>query len=61
MPDNDLSIYDATMIAEGVQEADEDTQITAWQKLHDTGVAYQLQGSFGRMAQHLIEQGVIEA
>lgn len=61
MPDKELSIYDATMIAEGAQEADEDTVIAAWQKLHDTGVAYQLQGSFGRMAARLVEQGVITA
>lgn len=61
MPDKELTIFDATMIAEGVQEADEETVIAAWQKLHDTGVAYQLQGSFGRMAARLIEQGVIAA
>jgi len=46
------------MIAEGVEDADQDTQIEAWQKLIDTGVAWQLQGSFGRMAASLIEQGI---
>ena len=33
--------------------------IEAWQFLHDTGLAYQLQGSFGRMARDLIAQGII--
>lgn len=51
--------YTAVMIAEGVEPADEDTQIEAWQHLHDTGLAYQLQGCFGRMAQHLLNEGVI--
>ena len=54
-----MDITSAVMIAEGVDEADEDTQIEAWQLLHDTGVAYQLQGFFGRTAQALIAQGII--
>jgi len=54
----ELDIFTATMIAEGVDEADEDTQIRAWQKLIDTGVCWQLQGWFGRTAQNLIENGV---
>lgn len=53
-----MDIFSATMIAEGVEQADEETQIAAWQKLIDTGVAWQLQGSFGRMAAHLIEEGI---
>lgn len=51
--------FTATMIAEGVEDADEETTIAAWQHLHDTGLAYQLQGSFGRMAQHLLNEGII--
>lgn len=53
--------YTATMIAEGVEEATEVRQIEAWQYLHDTGLAYQLQGWFGRRAQDLISQGIIHA
>ena len=47
------------MIAEGAQEADEDTTLAAWQLLHDTGVGYQLQGRFGRALRDLIEQGLV--
>tara|TARA_R100000654_G_scaffold63254_1_gene90494 strand:+ start:775 stop:975 length:201 start_codon:yes stop_codon:yes gene_type:complete len=54
-----ISNYDAVMIAEGVIEADEDKQIEAWQHLVDTGLAWSLQGWFGRTAMDLIEQGVI--
>ena len=56
-----MNIFEATMIAEGVDEADEETQIEAWQTLVDTGVAWQLQGWFGRTATDLINQGVITA
>lgn len=49
----------AVMIAEGVEDADEAGTIAAWQHLVDSGVVWQLQGSFGRTARHLIEQGVI--
>ena len=52
--------FTAVGIAEGFIDADSDEQIVeAWQLLHDTGLAYQLQGSFGRMAYELIERGII--
>lgn len=51
--------FTATMIAEGAIEADYDETVEAWQHLHDTGLAYQLQGWFGRTAQSLLKQGVI--
>lgn len=52
--------YTATGIAEGwIPTDDEDRVVEAWQYLHDTGIAYGLQGWFGRTARELIEQGVI--
>ncbi len=52
--------YDAVGMAEGFVEApNEEAQIEAWQYLHDTGMAYSLQGWFGRTARDLIEQGII--
>ena len=54
--------YSATMIAEGVEQADSEEQyIAAWQYLIDTGIAWQLQGSFGRTAMALINDGICEA
>lgn len=55
-----MDTYRATGLAEGFIEADNEEQIIeAWQHLHDTGIAYQLQGWFGRTANSLIEQGII--
>ena len=59
--------YTATMIAEGQcdlagideSELTKEMYLEAWQHLVDTGLAWQLQGSFGRMAQQLINEGVI--
>jgi len=57
-----MDAYTATGLAEGFIEADsEDQIIEAWQYLHDSGLAYSLQGWFGRTAQDLITQGVIAA
>ena len=57
-----MNTYTATGIAEGFIEADNEEQvIEAWQTLHDTGLAYRLQGWFGRSARDLIERGVIAA
>ena len=54
--------YTATGLAEGFIDADsEDQVIEAWQYLHDTGLAYRLQGWFGRTARHLVEMGYINA
>lgn len=50
----------AVGIAEGFIEPEHEDQVTeAWQHLHDTGLAYRLQGSFGREAQRLLAEGVI--
>ena len=52
--------FTATGIAEGFIEADDAEQvIAAWQHLHDTKLAYRLQGWFGRQAQALIAEGII--
>ena len=56
-----MTSYTATMIAEGVEEADETTQIEAWQYLIDTGLAWKLQGCFGRQAAAMIEAGICTA
>ena len=53
-----MNKYDATMIAEGCQEASEKQQVEAWQLLIDTGLAWKLQGFFGRQAKQLIEAGI---
>lgn len=52
--------YKAIGIAEGWIEADTDQQIEAWQYLHDTRLAYRLQGTFGRTAKSLLESGILQ-
>ena len=53
-----MTTFDAVMIAEGVYQAESEQQyLEAWQMLIDTGMAYQLQGWFGRTANALIEEG----
>jgi len=55
-----MDSYTATGLAEGwIPSDDEDEIIEAWQYLHDTSLAYQLQGWFGRTAQDLLNNGII--
>ncbi len=55
-----MTQYEAVGLAEGFIEAEsEDQIIQAWQYLHDTRLAYKLQGWFGRTATSLVEEGII--
>ena len=50
--------YTAVALAEGIEEAESEDQLReAWQYLIDTGLAWSLQGWFGRTAQQLIDAG----
>ena len=55
-----MNDYLAVGIAEGFEPAESEEQVLqAWQHLVNTGLAWQLQGWFGRTAQELIDQGYI--
>jgi hypothetical protein len=57
----DDDLYRAAMIAEGAIPAEsEEEYLGAWQTLVDTGLAWRLQGFFGRTARDLIEAGLIQ-
>lgn len=57
-----MDAFTAVGIAEGFIEADSEEQvIQAWQMLIDTGMAWQLQGFFGRTARNLIDNGICTA
>jgi hypothetical protein len=52
----DLDTFDAIMILEGGDAAEEQV-IEAMQSLIDSGIVWQLQGSYGRAAQRMIDAG----
>ena len=54
-----MDAYTAVGLAEGFIEAEsQDQVIEAWQTLIDSGLAWKLQGWFGRTASQLIGQGI---
>ena len=54
-----MTNVEAIDIAEGYVNAESEEQyIAAWQQLINTGLAWNLQGWFGRTARQLIEEGV---
>ena len=56
----EMDNFNAVGIAEGFIECDDEAQfIEAWQYLVDTGMAWSLQGWFGRTANSMIEQGIL--
>jgi hypothetical protein len=57
-----MTPYLAVGIAEGfIEPTSEEQAQEAWQYLHDSGLAYTLQGCFGRKANELIESGFINS
>jgi hypothetical protein len=55
------SDLEAIEIIEGMQEPESEEQyIQAWQHLVNTGTVWHLQGSYGRTAMQLIENGIIK-
>ena len=60
--ENNMDDYTAIGIAEGFISCNEEGEyLQAWQHLIDTGLAWRLQGFFGRTAQALIEDGYCTA
>ena len=55
-----MTNFEAIGYAEGFLEPESREQVVAaWQHLVDTGLAWDLQGWFGRNAKRMIEEGII--
>jgi hypothetical protein len=48
------------IISYEMDELTDEQVANLFQELHDTGLAYDLQGSYGRTAQYMIEHGLIQ-
>ena len=55
-----MDSFRAVALAEGFEDGAEEEILSAWQYLVDTGLAWRLQGWFGRTASALIEAGHIQ-
>jgi hypothetical protein len=53
-----MSTFDAIMLIETDEDADEDTLLDAWRLLIQDGIVWQLQGWWGRRARDLIQAGI---
>ena len=53
----EMDIQTAVMICEQIVPAENEEELEAWQYLIDTGMAWKLQGWFGRTAKRLIDEG----
>mgnify|MGYP003115177571 FL=1 len=51
----------AIQVVEGSFPSNEEEQLDAWQLLIDSGIVWQLQGTYARGAMSLIEKGLVEA
>lgn len=60
MKEKKMTDFEATGLAEGFIEGTPEEQQKAWQHLIDSGLAWRLQGWFGRTASALIESGECE-
>lgn len=54
-----INAFNAVGLAEGWMDGTEEDVLNAWQYLHDSGLAYKLQGFFGRAVIEMLQAGVI--